>query len=220
MIGVVVVVEVRLYRDAVARAVDEHPDLRLDGEAESARRAVQAVDRARPDVLLIDFGTPGVADAVRLTRLVSPATRVVALGFGGDDAAAVAAAEMGVSGYVGIDQSLADVIEAIRSVMRGEAPCNGRIAAALLRRVAARASEDPCPSGLAELTSRERKILELLASGLSNKEIASELVIGVATVKSHVHAILRKLEVSRRGAAADLFHRARPAARDLQPVAG
>jgi len=220
VIGVVVVVEVRLYRDAVARAVDEQHDLRLDGEADSARRGLAEVERLRPDVLLIDFGTSGVAEALRLTRVVAPATRVVALGFGGGDAAAVAAAEMGVSGYVGIDQSLSDVIAAVRGVMRGEAPCDGRIAAALLRRVAARAGEDVCPPVLAELTLRERRILELMASGLSNKEIANELVIGVATVKSHVHAILRKLDVSRRGAAADVFHRARPAGRGLQAVGG
>ena len=77
--------------------------------------------------------------------------------------------------------------------------------------LAARSGEPACPAELSELTSRERLILELVAGGLSNKEIASEPFIGVATVKSHVHPILRKLDVTRRTAAADVFHRSQPA---------
>jgi DNA-binding NarL/FixJ family response regulator len=83
-----------------------------------------------------------------------------------------------------------------------------------------RAGESRCPAALAMLTSRERHILELIATGRSNKEIAGELVIGVATVKSHVHAILRKLDVNGRGAAADVFRRAQPAAAALRVVGG
>jgi DNA-binding NarL/FixJ family response regulator len=218
--SVVVVIEIRMYRDAVARAVDEQHDLHLCGAADSTHHALVEIARAQPDVLLIDLGTRGAFEALRMTRTSSPATRVVALGFGGTDEEAVAAAEHGVNGYVGIDQTLDDVIAAVRGVMRGEAPCDGRIAAALLRRLATRAGEEQrCPAALAELTSRERRILELVAGGLSNKEIADELVIGVATVKSHVHAILRKLDVNRRGAAADLFHRTQSLAPGVRPAA-
>jgi DNA-binding NarL/FixJ family response regulator len=207
-ISIVVVVEVRLYREAVVRALSDQDDLRLLGEGDSARVALIEISRSQPDVVLLDLGIPHALDAVRQARAVAPDTRIVALGFGGTDAEVVAAAEAGLGGYIGVHQPLDDVITAIRGVVRGEAPCDGLIAAALLRRVAARAGEVESAPVLAELTSRERRILELLARGLSNKEIASELVIGLATVKTHVHAILRKLEVSRRGAAADVFRRA------------
>jgi DNA-binding NarL/FixJ family response regulator len=207
VISVVVVVEVRLYREAVAHVLDQQRDLRLDGEADCAHQARLEVERTRPDVVLLDLGIDGALDLVRTIRLAMPYSRVVALGFGGTDAEAVAAAEAGLSGYIGISQPLDDVLTAVRAVMSGEAPCEGRIVAALMRRLAAGVAQGRCPPLLEDLTVRERLILELVAGGLSNKEIASELVIGVATVKSHVHAILRKLEVNRRGAAADLFRR-------------
>jgi DNA-binding NarL/FixJ family response regulator len=207
LIDVVIVIEVRLYREAVARLLREQPDLRLRAEADGADRALLEIERTRPDVVLLDLGIARALDVVRRTRTASPQTRVVALGFGGTDDEAIAAAEAGLGGYIGIRQPLDDVLSAIRAVMAGEAPCDGRIVAALLRCVAARAGDARRRSPLDELTSREQRILELIASGLSNKEIARELVIGVATVKSHVHAILRKLEVDRRGAAAELLRR-------------
>lgn len=207
MISVLVVVEVRLYREAVARVLREQRDVSLKGAADCVRHARLEVERTRPDIVLLDLGTTGALDLVRLIRMTVPHTRVVAMGFGGTDAEAVAAAEAGLSGYIGIQQPLDDVLAAIRAVMSGEAPCDGRIAAALLRRVADGSEEARCDPLLQDLTARERLILELVSGGLSNKEIANQLVIGVATVKSHVHAILRKLEVSRRGAAADLFRR-------------
>jgi two-component system, NarL family, nitrate/nitrite response regulator NarL len=207
LISVLVVVEVRLYREAVARVLREQHDVSLEGEADSVRHARLEVERTRPDIVLLDLGTAGALDLVRVIRMTVPHTRVVAMGFGGTDAEAVAAAEAGLSGYIGIHQPLDDVVAAIRAVMSGEAPCDGRITAALLRRLAAGSDEPRCNPLLDDLTARERLILELLSGGLSNKEIANQLVIGVATVKSHVHAILRKLEVSRRGAAAELFRR-------------
>jgi two-component system nitrate/nitrite response regulator NarL len=208
LISVIVVVEVRLYREAVVRALSAQDDLRVRGELASAGQVLLDVTRAQPDVVLLDLGMPRALDAIAMARLAAPDTRIVALGFGGTDEEAVIAAEAGLSGYIGINQPLDEVVTAIRGVVRGEAPCDGRIAAALLRRVAGRAATfDSTAAPLAGLTARERRILELLAGGMSNKEIASELVIGVATVKSHVHAILRKLDVSRRGAAADVFRR-------------
>lgn len=207
MISVVVVIRVRLYREALARVLAEQQDLRLVGEAASAEQALREIERSEPDVVLLDIGFPQTLATLRSSRASRPNTRVVALGFGGTDEDALVAAEAGVNGYISIHQPLRDVPIAIRSVMRGEAPCDGRIAAVLLRRVTALARDDVSGLPLAALTRRERRILELVARGLSNKEIAAELMIGVATVKSHVHAILRKLDVSRRAAAADVLRR-------------
>jgi DNA-binding NarL/FixJ family response regulator len=206
-ISVLVTVEVRLYREALARVLSEDRDLRLVGVAGSAEQAVSSIERFQPDVLLLDLRMSDALAALRSFRARVPATRTIVLAFGGSEADVLATAAAGTSGYIGLDQPLRDVPIAIRSVMRGEAPCDGRVAAALLRNAAvAGARSEAAP--LRDLTHRERRILELVARGLSNKEIAAELVIGVATVKSHVHAILRKLDVTRRGAAADVLRQA------------
>jgi two-component system, NarL family, nitrate/nitrite response regulator NarL len=89
-------------------------------------------------------------------------------------------------------------------------PCSPKLAATLLRRVAALAQEQRSPSALDSLTIRERQIVGLIGDGLSNKEIASGLKIEVATVKNHVHNILEKLNVTRRSEAAALVERKHP----------
>jgi two-component system, NarL family, nitrate/nitrite response regulator NarL len=202
---VALVVGVRLYREALARVLREEGDLTLAGEASTSDEALRLVRRTAPDVVLLDVGLPGTLAAMRLSRGFEAGTRFLAIGFDGSDHAALAAAEAGVDGYIGVDQPLGSVPAAIRSVMRGEAPCDGRVAAALLKRVAATAGEPECAGRLGELTRRQRLILQLLARGRSNKEIAAELLIEVATVKTHVHAILQKLDVANRTAAAEVF---------------
>jgi DNA-binding NarL/FixJ family response regulator len=97
-----------------------------------------------------------------------------------------------VAGFVGLDGSIADVVAAVQSAIRGELECSPRTAGMLLRRVSAASTLD-------ELTRREREIMRLMTDGLSNKQIARALDIRVATVKNHVHSILGKLGVQRRG---------------------
>jgi DNA-binding NarL/FixJ family response regulator len=94
------------------------------------------------------------------------------------------------------------LVATLESATRGEALFSPRMAASLLRRVAALAATQPSPSAQVRLTPRERDIMRLLDEGLSNKEIAQRLGIEVATVKNHVHNILEKLQVHRRGEAA------------------
>jgi DNA-binding NarL/FixJ family response regulator len=188
-IGVALVVGVRLYREALARVLAAERDLVLRCEAATCAEAVIVVERQRPDVVLLDVGMPGALAAMRRCRAIVPAARLVAIGFDGSEGSAIAAAEAGVGGYIGID----------------EAPCDASTAAVLLRRVAATAVGEHQPGPLDALTARERLILQHVARGHSNKQIASELVIGLATVKTHVHAILRKLGVPSRGAAAELL---------------
>src|SRR5439155_827652 len=100
------------------------------------------------------------------------------------------------------EASIDDLVTVIESVARGEAICSPRVAAGLLRRVAALAAGHGGDLPRAQLTNREREIVRLIDNGLSNKEIARALGIEVATVKNHVHNILEKLQVHRRGEAA------------------
>jgi len=109
--------------------------------------------------------------------------------------------EAGVAGYIPRTATMTDVIAAIGNTMRGEQACSARISATLLRRL----SEHPTPSPASDkplLTAREAEIVQLLATGLSNKQIALRLHISLATTKSHVHNLLTKLELPRRGYAA------------------
>jgi DNA-binding NarL/FixJ family response regulator len=125
----------------------------------------------------------------------------VALALPEAEADVIACAEAGASGYVPREGTLDDVEAVIESVARGEALCSPRIAATLLRRIAATAAErQPAPSEM-RLTSREMEIIDLIDEGLSNKEIAQRLCIAVPTVKNHVHSILDKLHVHRRAEA-------------------
>ena len=127
---------------------------------------------------------------------------MVALGVADADDHVLGCAEAGVAGYVPRDASLDDLVAVIESAFRGEAICSPRIAGSLLRRIATLAAGQNGTMPLAHLTGREREIVRLIDRGLSNKEIARDLGIEVATVKNHVHNILEKLQVRRRGEAA------------------
>jgi DNA-binding NarL/FixJ family response regulator len=114
-------------------------------------------------------------------------------------------AEVGASGYVPRDASLTDLVAAIERTARGELQCSAQVAAGMIRRVwalAKVAGDREVPAGSTPLTPREREIMRLIDQGMSNKDIARHLGIGVATAKSHVHHILEKLHVRGRSQAA------------------
>jgi DNA-binding NarL/FixJ family response regulator len=144
-----------------------------------------------------------VEDSLTWLRALSDAgARVVVLGVRDTEAEVVACAEAGSAGYLLRSDSLASLCTLIRAVARGETICSPKTTAVLLRRVAAMAAERRSQTSLALLTAREAEILELVEQGLANREIAQRLSIQVRTVKNHVHSILGKLGVERRGQAA------------------
>jgi DNA-binding NarL/FixJ family response regulator len=126
---------------------------------------------------------------------------VVALAITESEAGVLACAETGVAGYVTRDASMDEVVATLLAVARGELACPPAIAASLFRHVGTLSARrgEPAPD---VLTPREREIVELIEQGLSNKEISRRLSIGLSTVKNHVHNLLEKLHVPRRGAAA------------------
>ena len=195
-----VVAGVLLYRDAVARL------LGADGRVAVVGSACDAADRARlrqldPDVVLVDASTVNGPLAVAAIVEAAPAAKVIAFAVRDSEAEIIALAEAGVIGFVGREQSIGDVVESVDVVARGEAFCSPAIAAALVHRVAAAAS-DRSPTASARLTARELEIVELIDAGLTNREIAHRLCIELATVKNHVHNILEKLGVTDRAEAA------------------
>ncbi len=211
-IAVFVIAEVRLYRDGVAQALAGDPRFTVAGSAATHAdgcRAMAALS-THPGVALIDAGGVAGLAGARALRAALPDVPLIALAIDENDDAVVAWAEAGVSGLVTVNTPLAGMMDAIESVARGGAPCSPRATAALLRRVAELAGHHHRRNGEApagerprgRLTPREREVIALIDRGLSNKQIARALQIELPTVKNHVHAILEKLHVERRGEAA------------------
>ena len=195
-IRVFIVTDVRLYRDGLSALLGRAGHIAVVGAAGSIHEGVERARELQPDVVLLDTGAGSNAGAARDLLEAAPRARVVALAAPESEEDIIALAEAGVLGYVTRDESLDNLVMTIESVARDEMACSPWMATVLVRRVQALAAARPRPTQ--RLTAREAEILELIAQGLSNKEIAARLFIEVTTVKNHVHNILEKLGVSRR----------------------
>jgi two-component system, NarL family, nitrate/nitrite response regulator NarL len=205
MARVFVVAEVPLYREGIAEIINQDPGMEVVGTAADALGALSEIARTQPHVVLLEASGTQTLEAVQPIKHALPSASVVALAVRDAEADAVACAEAGATGYLTAEQSVDDVVVVVRSVVRGEAICSPRVAGALLRRVAALARDRWFREPPEDLTSRELEIVHLIEQGRSNKEIAQALCIELATVKTHVHRILKKLGVRRRGEAAALM---------------
>jgi DNA-binding NarL/FixJ family response regulator len=197
-VKVVVVTGIRLYRDGVADALSRLDDVELALTAANGAAAVLTIRRAACDVALIDMALADNTEAIALMRRARPSLKVVALGVAEDSPAVVACAEAGVCGYVSRDASLAELADALRIAVLGEAPLSGRVAAGLLRHIALLADSRPTNGIDRRLTPRERDVLGLLQSGMTNRQIARALDLQLSTVKNHVHNVLTKSGAARR----------------------
>lgn len=195
---VLVVTSIRLYRDGVADALRQFVDVERAMTAATGAEAIVAISKSDCDVVLVDMSLSDSADTVRALVVARPTVKVVALGVLEDDPGLAAYAELGVCGYVSRDASIDELGEALRSALRGEAPCSGRIAAGLLRHIAFQARSHLKSHVPLQLTCRERDILSLLENEMTNKEIARALDISLSTVKNHVHSVLVKMGAAHR----------------------
>lgn len=207
---VLIVSDVRLYRDGLALCLAKGSRFEVVGADDTAEAALAHVVRLRPSVVLLDHALPHALDLVRALRLTAPGVKVVALAVAELDHDILACMEAGAAGYVPRDGSVDDLIGTLESVCHGELRCSPRIAGSLSRRLAtlaARSGGDVVAAEANRLTPREREIVGLVGQGLTNKEIAVQLGIEVATVKNHVHKILEKLRVRRRAEIGSLMRR-------------
>jgi two-component system nitrate/nitrite response regulator NarL len=199
---ILVVDDTGLTREGLARILEAQPWVAAVETAADGETALHHVAGFAPDVVLVHMATVGGVDIVAAVVAAAPDAVVVAIGASEREDEVIACAEAGVSGYLVRNGSLADLHAMIKGAARGESLLSPRVAATLLRRVTSLAAERRSWIGSARLTARELEILGLIDQGLSNKEIAQGLSIEVRTVKNHIHNILEKLQVRRRGEAA------------------
>ena len=194
MISALVLSEVRFFRDGIVAALAHAPEIGPVAGAATAPDYAFGTATA-PDVVIIDLATAHSIGVIAAVRRAVPAARIVVVGTDREDHALVCA-RAGVRGFVTRDDGLNDLVEAVVKVAQGRDRCPQDIGVLLLRAMTGGAP--PKSGDEAALTDREHDVLELLGRGLSNKEIAAELVIEPATAKNHVHNVLRKLRVHRR----------------------
>jgi NarL family two-component system response regulator LiaR len=201
-ITVMLVDDHEMVRDGVRGFLETQPDITVVAEAASGEEALKAASEHAPDVALMDIIMPHM-DGVQATRKlknVSPRTNVIALTSYHDDDHIFPAIRAGALSYLLKDTGPDELAEAVRKAAAGEAVLHPRVASRVVQELSgARAHE---PNVFHELTDRELQVLRLIADGMSNADIAEELVISVKTVKSHVSNILGKLHLNDRTQAA------------------
>jgi two-component system, NarL family, nitrate/nitrite response regulator NarL len=201
-IRLIIVSPVHLVRDGLAATLRGRDDVAVIEAIDLSPLGVVKIAEAQPDVVLVDLGQTDPAAAARMIKAVSPGAKLVAFALDETDEHVFACAAAGFCGYVARESGANDLYRTLVDAPEGRMHCAPHIAAAMFARLAGLLHE-PDPQGpLPTLSSREREILALVAQGRSNKEIARHLVISAATVKNHMHSILQKLQVSRRGQAA------------------
>jgi two-component system, NarL family, nitrate/nitrite response regulator NarL len=199
-IRALILAEVGVHREALARTLARRAGLDVVGVAAGVEEAVVGVEKTGPEIVLVDM--PATAAVVRTLVAAAPEVKVIVLAVSEAESDVIAFAEAGAAGYLAREASIGDLVAVVESVSRGELLVTPAIAAKLFRKVATMASAPRLEPIEERLTARERDVLRLLEEGLSNKEIAQALSIELPTVKNHVHSVLEKLDVHRRSAAA------------------
>ena len=196
-----------LFRQGVRHALEGIQDIQIIGEASDGQMAIQMADTLSPDVMLCDINLPGLngLEATRVIRRRDPHIAVVVLTVHEDDEQLFGAIKVGAAAFSTKDVGQERLVEMVRRVGRGEYIINENVvskpfvASRVLKQFRDLAAMDQDEESLfAPLTSREIEILDCIARGMSNKEIARSLLISDQTVKNHITSILRKLMVNDR----------------------
>ena len=196
--GLIIVADVRLYREGIHSSLSKLPQFSVIGAVGSAEEARKLGSRTAPDVVIVDMATRNSLTIVRTIRQDLPSAHIIGFGVDEVEGEVLACAEAGLSGYVTSDASLDELVAGIESACRGELLCTPKMAATLFRTLEQRRRDAVSQPKSVILTAREREVLRLVDEGLSNKEISARLSIEVSTVKNHVHNLLDKLQVTSR----------------------
>jgi len=209
-IRVLVVDDHPLFREGVVRTLNEEAGVAVVGEADTASGAIEMARGTLPDVVLLDLKLPDASGltVVETLQHECPYSRVIVLTAVEDEDALLQALKQGARGYLVKGISGHELKTVVRAIARGETYVSPSMAGRLLKELTT-AEERSTTTGVASLTERERSILQLVAEGLTNKEIAADLFLSEKTVKHYMTNILQKLQVRNRVEAALLASRSR-----------
>jgi DNA-binding NarL/FixJ family response regulator len=204
LVRVLVVDDHPVFREGTRRILEARPDIRVVGEAADGMEAVQLAGVLRPDVVILDIRLPGLNGVEATRRIVhtAPDTHVLVLTAYDDDGYVAALMNAGALGYLLKSVSGAELAEAVRTVSRGTPVLHPVIARKVARYWAQ--STDPARPGVTAITLREVEVLDLVAQGLHNKEVAERLGLSTRTIETHLEHIFAKLGVSSRTEAVTL----------------
>lgn len=202
-IQIVVIDDHPLFRDGVVNTLKTEDDFEVVAEGTSAQEALRLVAEHLPDLLLLDINIPGGGlSAVPKIAASNPATKIIMLTASEEEDDVVSALKLGARAYIVKGVAARELKTILRAVQNGEAYVTPTLAASLLSDFKAQTGDAKKSSPLQDLTEREHDILEQVAVGKSNKEIAAELFLSEKTVKHHMTNILQKLHVRNRVEAA------------------
>ncbi len=199
VISLLIVDDHKIVRDGIRAYLDTLEEIEVIAEAESGSDAVKLAEELAPDVVLMDLIMPGGMDGVDATwrvRQVSPRSKVVILTSFHEDSNIFPAIKAGALSYVLKSIDPEELAETIKAAAIGEAVLDSKVASRLMHEY--RGGENESVQAYMQLTNREQEVLELIANGMSNAQIAENLVISEKTVKSHVSNILSKLHFADR----------------------
>jgi two-component system NarL family response regulator len=201
-IRVVICDDHSLFRRGLAMVLENEPGIVVVGEAEDGEAAVSAAEELAPDVVLMDVRMPK-RSGIEATRAIAervPTTKILMLTVSDEEEDLYEAVKAGAAGYLLKEISIEEVADAIRSVVSGQSLITPSMASKLLAEFSnlSKAAEQRQTVPTPRLTSRELEVLKLVAQGMSNREIASDLFISENTVKNHVRNILEKLHLHSR----------------------
>lgn len=185
----------RILRDGIRRILEAHPDLTVVAEADTGEEAARLAVQHRPDVAVIDVTMPRLSgiEAIRRIRASAPQTRCLALSMHETHLQVTQALQAGASGYVVKSATSDEFVEAVRSTAEGKSYLSPSIAHCVVEAIAQ--PRDGQASSVALLSGREREVLQLIAEGLSSKEIAAALGVSLKTIETHRSNLMGKLNI-------------------------